>query len=412
MPEKERPLSTLDRLIGQRASGELICAAPDLEVHVFLQRGRVAWCTESGKPFAFTRKLTELTDLDRDTFRQILDECRRDRLPLGETLIQWRVASIEQVREALRHQIVDALESLVNESEVQVLFLERSREFAEYDEALTFELDDVLPDAATSRETIDADRSRDDDLDARLQRFCDEVTGLAWAGVVQRGTSLAWHPSTKPRAETIARLSEFSLDACADFVAVRAGLGTVIGAALADRDGGVWCGLGVDSTIGAAVSALTEIFPLDDKPAEGIMSTPEIDSDGDSPAAATVFAFMERARDVLGVALVDRDGSSPYRAVRGGPGLRDALTPLERRLPILEAADHLNDLWPGERDDDFGSAPTSVVTGEGPLWCFGAELTCGPSDTIWLLTGRGTSQGLGWAYLSALGRQLAHGETT
>ena len=129
MRTSERPLSTLVRLVRTEASGELICAADSLEIHVFLQRGKVAWCTESGKPFAFTQRLFELTELDRDGFRQIIDECRRDRLPLGETLIRWGVASLEQVREALRRQIVEALTALAVQHDAQVIFLERSRAF-------------------------------------------------------------------------------------------------------------------------------------------------------------------------------------------------------------------------------------------------------------------------------------------
>lgn len=47
-----------------------------------------------------------------------------------------------------------------------------------------------------------------------------------------------------------------------------------------------------------------------------------------------------------------------------------------------------------------------LVTGERTCWCFGAELDPSTGHTLWLFLDRRTSQGLGWAYLSALARTL------
>jgi len=47
-----------------------------------------------------------------------------------------------------------------------------------------------------------------------------------------------------------------------------------------------------------------------------------------------------------------------------------------------------------------------MVTGDGQLWCFGAELATEPRRTLWLFTDRRTAQGLGWAYLTSLTRQV------
>src|SRR5690242_4483859 len=87
------------------ASGEFICASSALEVHVHLQLGRVAWATDSRHAFVFTRHLQEHAALTKEQFREVLEECRRNHLPLGETLVRWGLATLAQVRAALRHQI-------------------------------------------------------------------------------------------------------------------------------------------------------------------------------------------------------------------------------------------------------------------------------------------------------------------
>jgi hypothetical protein len=48
----------------------------------------------------------------------------------------------------------------------------------------------------------------------------------------------------------------------------------------------------------------------------------------------------------------------------------------------------------------------SMVVAEPRLWCFGAELATPSRKTVWVLLDRGSSQGLGWAYLTSLSRSL------
>ena len=45
----------LRELVEQGATGELVACAADVEIHVYLQRGRVAWGTCSAQRFAFVR---------------------------------------------------------------------------------------------------------------------------------------------------------------------------------------------------------------------------------------------------------------------------------------------------------------------------------------------------------------------
>lgn len=147
------PLASLTEVAGTQKSGEFICVSPSREIHVFLQRGRVAWAIDSAHPYEFSKELRRRVSIDAQVFREVVESCRRDRLPLGETLVAWNIASLEEVRAALAHQVGLALASLDALQVASKVFLERGS-FAHYDERLTFELAEVLaaprPDGARS----------------------------------------------------------------------------------------------------------------------------------------------------------------------------------------------------------------------------------------------------------------------
>ena len=107
------PVTRLCELAEAGATGELVCVGAGFEAHVFLQAGRVAWATDSTHPFAFASHLQRIAKIDVPTFRQVVEECRREKLPLGETLVAWGLATWDQVRAALTHQIGEAVALLV-----------------------------------------------------------------------------------------------------------------------------------------------------------------------------------------------------------------------------------------------------------------------------------------------------------
>lgn len=141
---EQYPLDIIAELANRNASGELICASESVEVHIYFQRGRVAWATDSARPLAFTRALLESAQIDVNIFREILESCRREKRPLGETLVAWGVASREEVREALRHQVDLAVTLLAESGTMQTLFLNRPQQFANYDPDLTFALEEIV----------------------------------------------------------------------------------------------------------------------------------------------------------------------------------------------------------------------------------------------------------------------------
>ncbi len=150
-------LEQLLDLAKRGASGEFVCSCSNAEIHIYLQGGRVAWASDSRHRRAFTQHLKEHARIDEASIEAVVDECRRSKRPIGETLMAWNLASWEQVRGAIRHQMMLALQVLrLRCEDPQAVFLERAH--YKYDPNLTFHLFDLVPEtmvaaAAASRET-------------------------------------------------------------------------------------------------------------------------------------------------------------------------------------------------------------------------------------------------------------------
>lgn len=89
----------------RRASGDLTCAAVHAGVRAHLQAGRLAWAYDTTHPRAFAARLCELARLDPAMVDALAKECIRSHQPLGETLIARRLATLAQVRTAVRSQV-------------------------------------------------------------------------------------------------------------------------------------------------------------------------------------------------------------------------------------------------------------------------------------------------------------------
>lgn len=140
-------LAQLLRSSDAKASGEFVCGGEGAEIHVFLQAGRVAWATNSLHPLSFKRRLKDQAQLDDDAYQQVMAECHLTHAPIGETLVAWKLATLEQVRDALSCQIVETLE-LLEEclSPTKAVFLSRAKN-TKYSDDLTFDLRELLPPA-------------------------------------------------------------------------------------------------------------------------------------------------------------------------------------------------------------------------------------------------------------------------
>ena len=139
--------SALAQLLGSsdaKASGEFVCQSDGAEIHVFLQAGRVAWATNSKNPLAFKHRLKEHAHLDEDSYQQVMSECHRTHAPIGETLVAWKLATMDQVRDALSGQVAQTLELLDEcQGPGKAVFLARPQ-YAQYNLDLTFDIRGLL----------------------------------------------------------------------------------------------------------------------------------------------------------------------------------------------------------------------------------------------------------------------------
>jgi hypothetical protein len=142
-PGKRSALEQLADLAEQGASGELVCSTAGGEIHVYLQAGRIAWASSTGQRHAFTDRLKAVTGADDEVIEAVVAECSRTHRPIGEGLIAWKVATAEQVRASLRHQIRGALAGAARDPGARTLFLERAH-YCRYDRDLTFQLAEVV----------------------------------------------------------------------------------------------------------------------------------------------------------------------------------------------------------------------------------------------------------------------------
>ena len=137
-------LSAIQDIASKRVSGELIFARDDFEVHVYFQKGRIAWANDAHRRGVFSRHIQLLANIPDDVWHDVLNECVANRLPVGETLIDWGLATHEQVRASLRLQINDALGQLWAGKATKSLFLQRETQYSSYRRDLTFEVGELV----------------------------------------------------------------------------------------------------------------------------------------------------------------------------------------------------------------------------------------------------------------------------
>lgn len=402
-----RPLARLQALAQASANGELICAAPQIEIHVYLQRGRIAWATDSRHPFAFASHLRSTARIDDATLRQVVEECRRERLPLGETLVEWGLATWDEVRTSLAHQIEIAVKQLASLDLGQTLFLERS--FSTYHESLTFELGAFVTSAAEpwaglAPPQAPATTSASSGLARQIR---DSIGGLTWVEVLDDDHVVDGYPACPSVRVPLALVRATVLDGC-DFVAIRSARSSVVGLGTT-RPRSIWCRLSAGSTFGGVVSAIWSVAGTTERPLDPAPARPTLGAwalgDAHGMEFEALRSFQERATEVLGAIVLDDHGQQPVAGA--GCSLVEPTHGLDiarRRVPCL-VGDTLPLADTGEHAlDSIGFALKTMVSGEPRHWCFGAEL--GRGETLWMFLDRRTSQGLGWAYLTALTRAL------
>ncbi len=404
----ERATDTLRRLCEEAATGELVCATEHAEVHVHLQEGRIAWATSSAARFAFTRYLREQCDIDTEVIRALLLECQRERKPLGETLVDWGIATAEQVRAGLSTQIVEALDALRADEHAQCVFLQKGRGYHRYSQAFTFPLGAVFPKRrrphrASQRMPALSSRPPAPSLNAVLADLVADELDVRWVELHREGRVELRLPDGEPIG-----LHEFEqlLGAGADFIAVRGGPNNLIGVYVTSAQRSVWCGVDPDVVLNAMISTLRERLQ---RPSIARASIP-----GASMGEVRVLAdrglppqflreLMARSPAVWGVGIVSADGAAHClahrEAIDAGP-IQDRFGAHSVFLRAVRGLEF-------QSRDPISSERASVVTASAAGWIFGAELLDDTGRDVWLLVDPSAGLGIGWGLLAALLRRTS-----
>ena len=400
-----KALDRLRRLAEDRASGELISVSDAAEVHVFLQHGRIAWATSSLHPLEFTRFLLETAEIETGTFREILESCRREKRPLGETLIAWGVATKEEVRAALHHQIESALSAIDDGASTELLFLKRSAQYADYDVTLTFDVADLVvpaPAAALrpSMLVVPATAPPPSEASVRVRMALD---GVRWTEEVGAGCS----------SERIPRdLLDNSLLDGARLVTLQSS-GETLAGTLLPQGRALFCLVDSSVTIGEIVSLLGSLSAIHDassmSPAPLHGSPWTVGRPYDDRMAPVLDEFLERASDVRAVFLAPADQGNGVFGVGRGAVSGDELAQLVLRRGRAFAAPVVpRDSEPPSAADVEGTTSFRAMTLETNCMLFATEIVAaGATHLVWIVLDESVSKGIAWSYLTSLGRTLA-----
>lgn len=401
-------IETLARLAKEEATGELVCATPEAEVHIHLQGGRIAWATSSAARFAFTRYVVQQCEIDATAFRELVSECRRENKPLGETLIEWGVASEDQVRSALKKQIVDALDTLRVGGKAETVFLQRGTGYRNYNREFTFTFGEVFQRERRPRRSsqhLPAISSRPPPAEflERLGHLARNEPDVHWVEHHQGGKLGLRLPEGSAALGIDGPASEvFRGDV--DFVSVRGGRENLIGVDLG-APGSVWCGVDPQVVLGAMILALrerlgTERIARTQLP-PGAMGEPRIRQDRGLPPKI-LEELLERTGEVWAVYLRDDAGKLHCLACRehlDDDGAHARTASLGRFLSALHEL--------AVRGPTFAMPSASLMASSPFGWFFGSELLDRTGRQVWLILDPSANQGIGWAILAALLRRTS-----
>lgn len=396
-------VTNLTELVRRGVSGELICASDAVEVHVHLQAGRIAWATDSLHAFLFTRYLQEHASVSKEQFREVVEECRRNHLRLGETLVAWKLVTMEQVRAALAHQIRGALAELATMDQAQRVFLPRARAYQQYASEFTFDLSEFGVELL--RKPSRNGSVATPGLVHQIRKAAGDVT---WIELLEGSTSIDSDPPSADARVPAAVVGLTLLDE-AQLVTLRTARGTLAGVLLRGQRT-LWCRVAAGSTFGSAVSALCAAGDFSAMPVPGVApgESQRWTCGNASDLTRELGELLERAADLAAVVVAKPDGELV------GVGCGDISEEyckdlIRRRSPVFSvAADVFADDQPGDLGDleELGFRYRSIATAEQDAWCVGAQLGAMSASTAWVFVRRSANAGLGWAYMSTLTRRL------
>jgi len=396
------PLSALVELSRRDASGELIAAREDFEAHVFLLGGKIAWATSSTAPNALTAYLIRTCKIEPALIQSVVEECRHSRKRFGETLLEWHVATHDQVRAALRAQIVEALGALGNMPGARAIFLPRR---VDYSADLVFDLNELL-----------GERGAQPDLrmlaDRTLRAVADALPSAQWLQVLGPPGILATlaHAGGGTPPSFLPDLARLLFTHVADSICIRSIRGAILGQKVGDGTATLWCGLDARAKLGIASTILAASSSAPVRPE----ASPRPAADGwdthPMPGLIASLAPLEHAlgrTDELLAGFLFSSGVQRLASVeRRIPGL-SSLIPLARELEAVLALSLDSSLPPpATLAEAVLYERAALQLGQGPYWHFATVLPFPTPLTLWLVLDRSAPQGMGWALLTTMARQL------
>ena len=393
----ETPWQAVQRLAHTGATGELIVASDAIEIHVYLLDGRLAWGTSSTARNEFLRRLVEDHGISADALREVIEECRRSRGRLGETLIARGVATADQIRDALAAQIADALAAAHAHPGARCLFLPRRLDYAM---ELTFTLAELAP-RLDAQVVVQRTNTRQTVVTSVL----DGVPEALWVEAVDRGIVVGRAVRGEVRStESVAGLQAMVSALELDALTLRSSAnGAVVGQRMRGGSGQLWCGvaggakLGVTSAVLAAAADAMTIGPITDA------------DDGQwreraDPGLAlkpSVFASAVRTSDELCAGFALADDGALAGVWRGATGLDDHAGWARRLAPTLTTP--IRDAF-SRTLAPLLYEQVSARAAVGDVVYYGTRLPA-QAVAVWLVMRNWASQGLGWALLQTVARQ-------
>jgi hypothetical protein len=413
----------LRRLVADRASGELVITSEAIEIHVYLLDGRLVWGGSSIGGNEFLRRLAAHHGLSSDAVHEVIEGCRQTPARLGDTLIARAHATADQVRDALRPQITDALLAVIAHPEAHCLFLPRR---IDYSRELTFELDELAIELGVAMASASPELAQQ-----RIATVLDRIPDALWVEVIEGGIAIARSVRGLARpSEAVRRLQRLLRDTGIDALAIRSPAhGAVLGQrlpgidptrhspapraepvgssphdSLSHIDRALWCAVGAGAKLGVASAVLADAAgaPPDAGPPAHLGDAWQEAIDPGAPLVPSVFADAFKTADdlIAGFALGTRGG--PTGMWRGGTSLDEHAAWSRRLLPALEVATH----------DVFDRPAGALLYDLAALRALAGGVayygTLVPNRAlgVWIVLRRWTPPNLGWALLHTIARQV------
>jgi hypothetical protein len=243
-------------------------------------------------------------------------------------------------------------------------------------------------------------------LRERLSDLVMNEADVRWAEHHRAGAVLERAPAgTPPRG--LHELTGPVFEGDVDFVAIRGDRESIVGFAHDEPAGSIWCGLDPGTVLGAALTALRErtgsaSLSRTSLPG-GFLGEAAIGKDRGLPEDV-LRELMARSKELSAVILVDGAGTHCLACRELFPKDEGG-----ERLAVLDAL--LRGVRALPRDGDSGDGvgfPYSSMVASSPFgWFFGSHLLDGTARDLWIALDPGTTQGLGWALLTALLRRTS-----